>query len=351
MKQELQENTTKLTDYAKKQIFLWLLFFFMVLFISIVIKYEVSFENQLKKENQDKYKSVNTLREEITACNQKITELTKAYVSEIGAKPCVVLCFEQFGKSAYNEIISEMNNYGYTGVIVFRDGKVPGDKGSISIELYQQLLEQGWEGAIGNSEDIWIYHNMPEQIKQKWLSYINEMQQKFIQSGLPAPSVYIPNNHDDVGVEMEEYIEQLGMTAGITTASSKDTVFDISTQMNTDSYTEIGAVVARYSYESVDEDLQTLMPEARSVAFEFQKVENGAPVNKRNTSIYMFKYNLKKLYTLGDTVNVTTFSGFKEYQLALVEKNLDVYTNFQNKKNQILEQIQNLRNEIKDNYR
>ena len=349
MKNDKKKEKIKLNINLWKKICLWIIFFVLLFVIYIVVSYEKEYETELSEKILAAQEKEIQLDKKIAEYENEIKTLKVDYVKKISAKSCVVLCFDQFGKSAYGEIIKEMDKYGFTGVIVFRDGLVPGKKGSISVELYQELLDKGWEGAIGNSQDIRVYSDFPEVCKEKWIQYIKNMQNAFEKNGLPVPSVYIPHDKESVE-EIRESLGQLNMTAYTTLGWKTNSVYETSKEIGVDVPLNMGMIVGKYKYESLQEDLTTLIPEARSIAIWFRKVENGAPAYKQYTSIYMFKEQLEKLNMLTESVNVTTFTGYQEYQKLLLENNKNEYRDFQAKKAMLENQIKVVKSEITDNY-
>lgn len=349
----MRDNETKeqrkLNKNTLKKLFLWFIFVISIFIIFIEVFYEIKYEERRESEILSAQQKEQELDRQIEAYRSGLLDLKTDYVKEISAKSCVVLCFDQFGRSAYSDIIKEMDKYGFTGVIVFRDGQVPGTKGSISVELYQQLLEKGWEGAIGNSDEILVYDNFPEIKKKKWSEYMREMQSAFEKNGLPIPTVYIPHRKESVD-ELEDLLIQLGVTAYTTVGSETAGVYETAADMNTEPLLNMGMIVGKYKYESLEEDIKLLLPEAKSVAIWYRKVENGAPDNEQYTSIYMLKQQLGKLSILSEYVNITTFSEYQEYQKVLLENNREKYIDFQASQNRLLRQITMAGMEAAENY-
>lgn len=349
MRNDETKEQRKLNKNLRKEICLWLITFVFSFVICIEVSYENKYSAKLTEEILAAQEKETQLDKRIEEYEKEITALKLDYVERISAKSCVVLCFDQFGKSAYGEIIKEMDKYGFTGVIVFRDGLVPGKKGSISVELYRELLDKGWEGAIGNSKDIRVYDNFPEIRKKKWIQYITEMQNAFEQNGLPIPSVYIPHDKESAE-EVRKIMGQLNMTGYTTLGWETYSVYETSTEMGVHDPFNMGMIVGKYKYESLGEDLATLIPEARSMAIWFRKVENGVPTYDQYTSIYMLKKQLERLSILKEYVNVTTFTGYQQYQELLLKENENEYRDFQTKKTMLENQIKIVKSEIADNY-
>lgn len=349
MRDNEKKEPGKLNKNIQKKLFLWLIFVISIIIIGVEVSYEIKSEKRRESEILSAQRKEQELDRQIEEYRSELLDLKTDYVREISAKSCVVLCFDQFGRSAYSDIIKEMDKYGFTGVIIFRDGQVPGNKGSISVELYQQLLDKGWEGAIGNSDEIFVYDNFPEIKKKKWLEYMREMQSSFERNGLPVPSVYIPHKKESVD-ELEDMLIQLGMKAYATVGSETAGVYDTATDMNTEPLLNMGMIVGKYRYESLGEDMKLLLPEAKSLAVWYRKVENGAPDNGQYTSIYMFRQQLESLSILREYVNVITFSEYQEYQSALLENNREIYKDFQASQDRLLRKITQADLEAAENY-
>lgn len=340
----MEDRTEQLKK--KKLIWCWLFLLCCIGILILIGKYEIKYEKSIEQQIYAAYDEEIELQKDISDYEKELEALDRKYVEDISAKTCVILCFDDFGNSAYGDIIKEMDKRGMVGVIVFRDGKVPGKKGSISVELYQELLEKGWEGAIGNSKEILVYRNFPDKLKEKWKSYIQTMQNEFVKNGLEIPRIYIPHEKENVE-EIEDLLVNYQMT-GYTTIV--ENIAKAATAMNIDSMTNMGTVIGKYYYNNLGQDIKNLIPNAESVAILFRRVESGAPRSKINTSVYMLRKQLERLSIFEAFVNVCTFSEYQDYQNKLVNQNMDLYHKYLNDRNKILSEIISLNKEIMDNF-
>lgn len=328
------------------RVFLSLILLVVVLIVAYSVRYQLGYEREITGKISDAREMELDLQEKLEAREDALLESTKRYVEEANIKPCVILCFDNFGDSAYGSVIKAMDKYGFTGVIVFRDGKVPGTKGSISVELYQELLDKGWEGAIGNSEYIRVYNNFPEVRRKEWSEYIAGMQDAFREKGLEVPKVYIPHKNET----LTGILDLMDMY-DLKTYTRLETYYeDARTSMTANTFLEMGMVVGKYNYDNLSSEILSMVPTAESVAVLFKKVENGAPKNAQYTSVYVLSEQLEKLSILSEYINVTTFSGYREYQQNIIKNNEMTYRNYLVEQSALKNQIASLKAEIEENY-
>lgn len=318
----------------KKNFILWCLFFTIFIMLMIGIRMEFvrlkRVEIQMEEASQEKIEN----NQQIKQYQEEIENLKLDYKTQIAAKSCILLFFEHFEESAYRDIITEMEKYNFHGIIVFQDGKTPGMPGAISVELYQELLDKGWEGAIANSEKISVYDNLPKIRKEAWKQYITDMQKAFADKGLSVPAIYIPHTEESTD-EIKKLLSECDITQTITFYSSAE---DAATEMSVN-VTDMGTIVGKYRYNELVSDLGILEPQAESMGLLFREVEFGAPINKQHTSAYMFKEQLKILDKMSSVIQVTTYSEYIQYQRTLVEENELVNSDYMSK-------IQELENNI-----
>lgn len=317
-----------------------------VLMLLTTIIYQVDCQLDAERQMNIVKEKEKSLQVKLDECEKNLLESTKNYVKDIGAKPCVLLCFDDFEKSAYGAIIDTMDRYGFKGIIVFRDGKVPGTQDGITVELYQKLLDKGWEGAIGNSESINVYNHFPDVKKQEWIEYIVLMQDAFCKKGLQVPDVYIP--HEDEAIS--EIVDLLASHGLASYTRLEEDFMSATTKMDVEEMNEMGMIVGKYGYESLSRDISNLIPVAESVAILFERVESGAPKNKEHTSYLELDAQLERLSMLGEYVNVTTFSGYREYQQQIIKYNEAAYKKYSDEQRVLKEQIEALKAEITENY-
>ncbi len=338
----------KIKDLIKGNVKMYLCWLFLLGLGMLIISgiFEARYEKTVQSKIYQAYDEEENLQQDIDTYEKELEELEIQYVQDISAKPCIILCFDDLGSSVYGDVINEMDKYGFAGVIIFRDGKVPGEKGCISVELYQELLGKGWEGAIGNSKEISVYENFPDTMRQKWVAYMKEMQAGFTKNGLDSPKIYIPHEKEKIE-EIQDLLLEYQMT-GYTVL--EEDVTRAAVDMNIDDVTVMGCIIAKYNYDSLSQDVSYLLPKAKSMAVLFKKVEPGAPGNKKNTSLYMLKKHLARLDILSGYVNICTFTGYRQYQDELVNQNLEVYQNYLNKRNQIQNKIISANKTIMNNF-
>lgn len=313
---------------------------FILLFLT---ESEIKSQKELQYQNYKMAEEFQILQSQMKQCENELTTLKQDYVKEISAESCVILCFDDLGKSDFQTIAEEMDLYGWHGVMIFRDGVFPGDKGSISIELYQQLTEQGWETAIGNKKDIRVYNNFPEIRKKAWAEYIESMQKGFEERGLSSPTVYIPHQNESVSA-VEDLLVSYGLDSYMMPYANAE---EAATGINTDAFVVMGAFTSGFHYNNLEEDLTGLLPLADSVALWYRRVEFGIPQNSAYTTGSNVKTQLSILEKLDGDVKVTTFSEYRAYQKKLVETHAQITENYQIEKKKIEDELATLKENVK----
>ncbi len=327
------------------------LFFFLLLIVCsvllvLLVKRQFLLEDYIKDELSVAREKEWELREKIDTCELSLSMSTEKFVKEVGVKPCVVLCFDNFAEGAYGDVIKLMDKYGFSGVIVFRDGKTPGDADCISAELYQELLDKGWEGAIGNSEKIRVYNNFPETRREEWSKYIEGMKNEFVEKGFSEPKIYVPHKNEIV-IGILDLLEIHNLT---TYTRLESTIQEASTEFTSIISSEIGMIVGKYNYRDLSTDVLGLVSKGQSVSVLYKRVESGDPKNNQYTSTYMLGKQLERLSMLDEYINVTTFSGYRQYQQDIIAHNELVYKNYLMEQNAIRNQIALLQSQIAEKY-
>ncbi len=317
-----------------------------VIMLIIVVCYHLGNENIAKKRMEFAKAKEIEITKELELYEKELEESTKRYVEEIGAKASVILLFDDMENSAYRDVIQSMKKYGFAGIVVFRDGKVPGSEGGLSLELYEELVEAGWETAIGNSEEIQIYKNAPDSVVEEWEAYIESMRDAFRNAGMPIPEIYIPHKDEEVA-ELQEALEKYQFTAyscqeeDIQKAIAKNRLDDIS---------QIGTIVSRYDYETLSKDVQKIIPTAQMFGVHYLQVSGAAPRDKKYTSVKALQVQLEQLSRLDEFVNVMTFSGYRKYQNQLLQMNKERYKAYMQEQQEIEGHINDCKNKIKKIY-
>lgn len=103
---------------------------------------------------------VSRLSEELQPIEEKRKELQEKdkewqelLETEKNGKPCIMLTFDNTGETLYETMYDMMEQYGFRGTFIMRDGAFPGAaEESITSEEFLELMDSGWEYAIGISD-------------------------------------------------------------------------------------------------------------------------------------------------------------------------------------------------------
>lgn len=91
----------------------------------------------------------------------------------------VALCFQQIDESTYEELYPLLSAYDLTGTLVLRNGQLPGDNNKIATTECEELVEAGWDFAVGMSEEIELAgdpQTAATQLDSYLESYLNRIQ-------------------------------------------------------------------------------------------------------------------------------------------------------------------------------
>lgn len=116
-------------------------------------------ENELAVGRQEKLRK---LTEELQPVNEKRKELQnkdkewqKTLEDEKKGKPCVMLCFNTMDDEVYYTMYDMMDQYGFRGTFVLKDGHLPGySEDSVTGEEVSEMIEAGWEYALAEETDL-----------------------------------------------------------------------------------------------------------------------------------------------------------------------------------------------------
>ncbi len=106
-----------------------------------------------KKTDKGDYDETEAI-EDIAELEKRRNELLnekKSITSVMQSRPITILCFDSIDDSIYDVLYPMMRNHGYPGVIVLKEGALPGDEGMLSVSQLSELLSVGWELALGDN--------------------------------------------------------------------------------------------------------------------------------------------------------------------------------------------------------
>lgn len=148
-----------------------------------------------------------SLDEQLETIDKQIEELEK----QQNAAGCeVYLYFDQIFESGYEQLYPAMKEKGYTGTLVLKDGQLPGDNLQMTEKQCREMLDDGWELAIGGSEDIDMDGNLQEVVV-KWSTYLKQYLKEIKTRMNVVPKVYC-FNEGEYRKEFEEVLKEFGFT-------------------------------------------------------------------------------------------------------------------------------------------
>jgi hypothetical protein len=348
MDENQKEKDRNLKNFIAHFVIPFFLFLLSVTGLIFEVCYELKHRSMAEQAIREAQTQAQSLQEQIEEAEREEALLKQQFITDTGFQSSIIFCFDEFEDGAYTPLIELMDSYGCAGVIVFRDDNLPGMKGAISTELYEELLAKGWEGAIATSKDSAVCENMGETPKKKWKEYMQELKDYFESNGFAFPSTYIVRVDENIS-GVSDCMEEYGITNYVT--FSRD-MADAGVEMSNAEILNMGMVKGKYSYDadSLAEDLDVLTNNGCSAAIRIMKVESSAPMNNIYTSLYRIRTYLETISS-NPQVMVTTFSGYRAYREALAETETEKTQTFLQEWELINKQIQDLKQENKENYR
>lgn len=130
-----------------------------------------SFKNETFEAGGDENESsLKDLEKKSKEIDEQIKELKKQQASS----GCFVnLFFDQVFESGYEQLFPLMKEKGVVGTLVLTDGKLPGDNLQMTENQCLEMLNAGWELAVGGSEDIDMTGNL-QTVLTEWSSYLTD---------------------------------------------------------------------------------------------------------------------------------------------------------------------------------
>lgn len=110
------------------------------------------------------------LEKQIKELDEQIEKLEKR---QKGAETGVYLYFDQVFESCYEQLYPQMKEMGYTGTMVLTDGQLPGNYLQMTVAQCTEMLDNGWELAVGGSKQIDLTENL-DDVETEWRAYLEQ---------------------------------------------------------------------------------------------------------------------------------------------------------------------------------
>lgn len=149
--------------------------------------------------DEDKEVTLDSLDEQIKELkNQRITSGR------------ITLVFDQINHTSYEELYPLMEEKGYSGVLVMREKRLPGDYLQITKEECEEMLDEGWTLAVGGSNDIDMTGDL-ETVMSEWTDYLTEYVLDIKEMLGTAPTMYC-FDEGEYKEEFDTVLKELGFT-------------------------------------------------------------------------------------------------------------------------------------------
>lgn len=162
-------------------------------------------EQTMDGENLQAENGSKDLKAQLEDIEKEISELKK---QQAGTGCRVHLYFDQIFESAYEELYPMMKEKGYTGTLVLTDGQLPGDRLQMTEAQISEMMDDGWELAIGSSEEIDM-SGSPESVAYNWGMYVKEYMKDIKTRLNVVPTTYC-FNEGEYREEFDEILKEYG---------------------------------------------------------------------------------------------------------------------------------------------
>ncbi|MDY2628723.1 MAG: polysaccharide deacetylase family protein [Lachnospiraceae bacterium] len=148
-----------------------------------------------------------SLKSQLENIDKQIRELEK----QQAAAGCEVhLYFDQVFESAYEQLYPVMSERGYTGTLVLTNGQLPGDNLQMTEQQCREMLDAGWELAVGGSRDIDMNGDL-QDVMEEWSSYLEQYLEEIKTRMNIVPATYC-FNEGEYREEFDQVLKEYGFT-------------------------------------------------------------------------------------------------------------------------------------------
>lgn len=173
----------------------------LILVIGLALFVWVAYQKE--QEQVAKYEELNQKRRPLNVkkeeLKQELEELAKAYEADRQPKGTTQLLFTDLDAQVYSVCYPIMKEYGYTGVLALTRTQLPGADGCMSVEQFQELLNEGWTTCI-----MW---ETEASVETWWPLLQEELQQFGLETG---QVIYFPKGSYSEGIDGK--LQELGFT-------------------------------------------------------------------------------------------------------------------------------------------
>lgn len=284
------------------------------------------------------------LREQIRMLEGEAENLRQEYASRVNGSSGVMLAFTDLVKGDVTETMQFMDDNGFCGLVVFSDGRTPGDANCISMEDYTALLGKGWESAVGSTKDIKLTELISSYELQRWQQYVESVVKEFEDKGLETPTIYCFNENEDTSWAVP-LLRKMGFTTFIGIADrGEDGWFSYDSLENG----MLNGVQADFDNKDILNDIQKYTALGYSTVLLFNRIEYGIPQGNtsENTDFYRFQSFVNAVLTSERKSLITTVKGYLDYQEELADTMGQERMEYESERDSILLEIASLHEQI-----
>lgn len=145
------------------------------------------------------------LKKQIKELDEQIEKLEKR---QNGAETGVYLYFDQVFESCYEQLYPQMKEMGYTGTMVLTDGQLPGNYLQMTVAQCTEMLDNGWELAMGGSKQIDLTENL-DDVETEWRAYLEQYLAEIKRRLNVVPTIYC-FNEGEYREEFDDILKEYG---------------------------------------------------------------------------------------------------------------------------------------------
>lgn len=136
-----------------------ILFLFLILISVAAIILTFVYDSEISNKDSRQSAELNTLYTQYNHTEYRIKYNESKINSILPGEAGVFFVFDQLTDNLTDTAKKLLDIYEYTGVIVITNTRMPGMKGMLSEEKFTELIETGWEVAIGFENDFTLSQN------------------------------------------------------------------------------------------------------------------------------------------------------------------------------------------------
>ena len=185
----------------------------IVLLIGLVF-YIKDIENEMAEQNDEKSKTEQLrvpLYVEKREVEAQIEQLIKDFENSKQHKGTTQLLFTECDKQVYEACYPIMKKYGFPGVLAFSQTEYPGAEGCMSVEQFQELMQNGWTVCA-----TWDTASAPEE----WLPVLEQKAQEM--GAEVGQTMYFPAG--TYNLTLDAKVQELGFSIVVCNETDTETI-------------------------------------------------------------------------------------------------------------------------------